>query len=283
MNAHQIVARARSLPQVSSAALRLAQLLDDSANGFDEAAAIIKSDALLTAKLLRACNSSAFGLSEQIASVEQAFMLLGVNEVRRVVLALSFGKVMNAEWPGVSAEPDALWEHTLMTAAAAETLVLRGLCPDIEPAAVYTAGLLHDIGKVVMSQVISPDEQRVIANHIQAEGLDTVEAEREVLGTDHAEVGACLLYVWRIPPVVIEAVSKHHDPVINPRPRISAVVHVANRIAHLASGEGVEDRHKFVPDEPIAAAFNWSESEQEALIAAAHQSLERARELQAIA
>lgn len=267
---------------MSAAALQLAQLLEDSANGFDEAADIIRSDSLLTAKLLRACNSSAFGFSERIASVEQALLLLGVNEVRRVVLSLSFGKAMTVHWPAAGSEPNALWEHALMTAAAAEMLVLRGLCGEVEPSAAFTAGLLHDIGKVVMTQVISPEEQRVIANHMTSEGLGSVEAEREVLGTDHAEVGACLLHIWRLPGGVIEAVGKHHDPVLKPQLQLSAVAHVANRIAHLAKDEKAEERYRLRADEPVLVAMTWTDSEQDALIAAAQKSLERARELQAL-
>jgi putative nucleotidyltransferase with HDIG domain len=277
MTAPQIVAKARKLPQVSAAALRLAELLDDAGNGFEEAAALIKSDSLLTAKLLRACNSSAFGFSERIASVDQALMMLGFQEVRRLVLSLGFAASMNGTLPGYSMEPNELWQHALVTGSAAEHLVNRGEL-DCDAAVAFTAGLLHDIGKVVIAQVISLEAQTVIGRHMNGEGLGSVEAEREVLGTDHAEVGACLLHIWRLPEPIVEAVANHHRPVFKPSPQLSAVAHAANRIAHLAMDASPEDRY-FLNDDPSLLAVGLSGEAGEKAVADARGSLERAREL----
>ncbi len=277
MTAHQIVAKARKLPQVSAAALRLAELLDDAGNGFEEAAAVIKSDTLLTAKLLRACNSSAFGFSERIASVDQALMMLGFQEVRRLVLSLGFAGSMTGVLPGYSMEPSELWQHALVTGSAAEQLV-AACQPDCDSAVAFTAGLLHDLGKVVIAQVITPEAQTVIGRHMNGEGLGSVEAEREVLGTDHAEVGACLLHIWRLPEPIVEAVANHHRPVFKPSPQLSAITHCANRIAHLATEDTVEERYR-INDDPVLQAVGLNSETAETVIAATRKSLDRAREL----
>ncbi len=281
MTAHEIVAKARKLPDVSPAALRLTQLLNDPTNDFEEAAAVIKADGLLTAKLLRVCNSSAFGLAERVASVDQALMLLGFNEVRRLVLSLGFGNAMTVPLPDYAMEPNQLWQHSFMAATAGESIASRGLCQDVDVSVAFTAGLLHDIGKLIMAQVITPEARTVIHRHMSGEGLGSVEAEREVLGTDHAEVGSCLLHIWRLPENIVEAAANHHRPVIKPTPKLSAVAHLANRIAHLAQSEPGVEASQFHPEEQIVEAFGLNEIEQAALIEQVQKTGERARELHA--
>ena len=93
--------------------------------------------------------------------------------------------------------------------------------------------MLHDIGKLILGQFLTV-ETRTSVHRLLIEGCTTDEAERRVFGTDHAEVGSCLLYVWRLPAGVIEAVANHHQPVLDPQPRFSAVAYAANCVAHLA-------------------------------------------------
>lgn len=282
MTAHEIVAKARRLPDVSPAALTLAQLLNDPTNDFDEAAAVIKTDGLLTAKLLRACNSSAFGLAERVASVDQALLMLGFNEVRRLALSVAFGNAMAAPLPGCSTEPNPLWRHSFTAAIAGECIVSHRFYQDVTVSVAFTAGLLHDIGKLVMAQVITAEAQAVIVKHMIGEGLGSMEAEREVLGTDHTEVGACLLHIWRLPENIVEAIANHHRPVLKPTPHLSALAHMANHLAHLAEPGSLAPAYQFQPDEKIIQAFEMNDHDQAILIAEIQKHSERARELQAI-
>src|SRR5664280_614123 len=125
MTAHEMVAKARNLPQVPGAALRLVGLLDASSDN-KEVIEVIKSDALLTAKLLRVCNSSALGLAEPASSVDHAILLLGPSQVMSLVLSLAFGKAMTSQPPSAAMESDKLWMHSFMAATAAEIIVNRG-------------------------------------------------------------------------------------------------------------------------------------------------------------
>jgi putative nucleotidyltransferase with HDIG domain len=100
----------------------------------------------------------------------------------------------------------------------------------------YTAGLLHDIGKLVIDRVMTREHRTAIEQIIQQRGLSGAEAERHVLGAGHAETGACLLRKWGLPSILIEAVENHHAPVCQPVPELSCVILLANTLSrHLQS------------------------------------------------
>jgi putative nucleotidyltransferase with HDIG domain len=234
MTANELVAKVKNLPPVPNAALRLIGLLDTTDTSNDDVVQVIRCDNVLTAKLLRACNSPYFGFSDPVASVDQAVLVLGHQQILHIVLTLAFGSAMATPLPGSATDSNDLWHHSLTTAMAAEVVVNSGLDLNVEAPVAFTAGLLHDIGKLVMGQVLDAGQQSAILGHISLNGVPRVEAERAILGTDHAEVGAWLLKSWNLPEDIVEAVANHHRPVLEPHPRLSVVAHLANCAAHLA-------------------------------------------------
>src|SRR5579859_4612552 len=123
MTATELVNKVKNLPPVSNAALRLVSLLEQPEVSNDEVVQALKCDNVLTAKLLRACNSPYFGLSEPVASVDQAVLILGHQQILHIVLTLAFGSAMVVPMPGYAVEADELWRHSLITATAAEIVV----------------------------------------------------------------------------------------------------------------------------------------------------------------
>src|SRR5208337_3822240 len=95
------------------------------------------------------------------------------------------------------------------------------------------AGLLHDIGKSVISKVLTPKTRADIRTKIAGQFLSRIEAEKAVLGADHCEIGACLLKRWSLPELIVEAVADHHSPVLKPSIQLSALVYLANCAVHL--------------------------------------------------
>ena len=232
MTPQELIAKATNLPPVPYAALKLVNLLGNSFAGNDEIVEVLKCDNVLTAKLLRACNSPAFGLAEPALSVDQAVFLLGHKQILQVVLTLSMGKAMKCQ--AYAVETDELWMHSFMTATAAEAVAAEFPDLDVDPSVAFTVGLLHDIGKLVMFQTLTPAMREEINQRVQESQLSGSGAEWAVLGTDHGEVGGCLLEDWKLPAEIVEAVAHHHNPKIDPEPRLSVVAHLANCIAHLA-------------------------------------------------
>jgi len=241
MNAQELVAKVKHLPPVPTAALRLISLLDKADTENNDIVQAIRFDNVLTAKLLRACNSPYFGFSEPVSSVDQAVLVLGHQQILHIVLTLAFGSTMAVSLPAYAVESSELWQHSLTTAMAAEVVANGGLEINVETSVAFTAGLLHDIGKLVMGQAIDAPLLAAIRGRIAEERLSWVAAERDILGTDHAEVGAHLLKSWNLPEEVVEAVRNHHRPVLAPRPLLSAVVHVANWAAHVAGPVAAEN------------------------------------------
>ena len=235
MKAHEMIARVRDLPTVSLPALQLVNLLGDPQAALEDAVQIIKQDAVLTAKLLRVCNSPCLAFEEPITSVNQAVMLLGHKRVYNMVMAMSLRGPLDVPLLAYDIAPSDLWRHSLLTATTAELLVDQGINIEVDGSTGFTIGLLHDIGKLITNRFFTPQSLASMRRLI-AKGQPAIEAEKNVLGTDHAEVGAALAYVWHLPDVIIEAIGLHHTP---PSTRqLSALAHLANRIAHESEGFG---------------------------------------------
>jgi putative nucleotidyltransferase with HDIG domain len=147
-------------------------------------------------------------------------------------MAASFGGALSPTLAGYAMEEGALWRHSLLTAFAMNKVLAAVHGFSVDPSVAYTAGLIHDIGKVVMSHALDAATQSAVHELIDQGGSSLIEAEKRVVGADHAEIGACLLREWRLPEMLVEAVANHHVPPVAPRPQLSAVVHVADVIAH---------------------------------------------------
>jgi putative nucleotidyltransferase with HDIG domain len=234
MTPNEIIAKVQNLPAVSHAALKLVSLLEQPAVSNEDVVTVLKHDNVLTARLLRACNSPLYGFEEKISSVEQAVLILGHQQILQMVLSLAFGAAMSATLPGYVIEARELWSHSLTAAVAAEHLAKAQIPFEIDSSVAFTAGLLHDIGKLALNDVLSADFQTAIRTLVSQDGISRSEAEDRVVGTDHSKAGACLLEKWRLPAAIVEAVLNHHHPLFDPEPQLSVMIHVADQLAHHA-------------------------------------------------
>jgi len=270
MTAENMVANARNIPPISDAALRVMLLLDQPEAHNEEIIQVLKHDSMLTAKLLRVCNSSALGFAQSIHSVDQAVLLLGHRQILQMVLAIVVGGTMAAPLPSYEIEANQLWWHSLIAATAAEGLLEHGVNLNTETPLAFTAGLLHDIGKLVMSQFLTPERRQAVLDHV-VKGFSNAEAERAVLGTDHAEVGACLLRKWRIPDKLVEAVGHHHAPIMDPKPTLSVVAFLGDCLAHLAGAAPGWHAYALRANEPILQNLEINSSKMQCLLIAVQE------------
>jgi len=275
MTAPEILNKVKNLPPISQAALKLVNLLEQAAISNDEIVQVIKCDNVLTAKLLRACNSPYFGLDEPVSSVDQAVLMLGYQQILHIVLTLAFGSAMVVPLPGYAVEANELWRHSLLTATAAEVVAAEAYELNVEAPVAFTVGLLHDIGKLALSQALTPEIQQQIRQLIEEQGCSRSEAEKRVLGADHSEIGACLLRSWNLPEDIIEAVGNHHTPVCEPRPKLSVVTHVANCLAHLAGSAPGWDGYAIRVDPRAIAVLNLDQTRIETWVAAVRDGFDR--------
>jgi len=275
MTAQELVAKVKNLPPVSVTALKLVNLLDQSTVSNDDIVRVLKCDNILTAKLLRACNSPYFGLEEPVSSVDQAVFLLGHQQILHIVLTLAFGSAMVVPIPGYAVEADELWRHSLITATAAEVVSAEIADLNADASVAFTVGLLHDIGKLVLGQALTPDLQDRLRQRVEADHISRPEAEKETLGADHSEVGACLLQNWHLPEEIIEAVANHHHPVLQPRPQLSVATHLANCMAHLAGSAPGWDGYAIRVNDQVIDAFGITPEKLENMVVTVRESFDR--------
>ncbi|MEN9573758.1 MAG: hypothetical protein RL514_1613 [Verrucomicrobiota bacterium] len=266
MTPREIIARAPRVPTPSAPVLRLLRLLGQPFVDAEGITAIVRQDAALTAKLLAFCNAAATGLPTRVASVDEAVFYLGHGEVQRLVISLGLGTAVRPKLPGYLMPEGALWQHTLFTAHLTSKVLGRaeGLCT--EPELAYTAGLLHDLGKLVFSHALDQPTRDAVRAQVQQHHLALVQAEHRVLGTDHAEVGARLLEDWNLPEVIVTAVAHHHRPTAGGRPSLAAVVHVADLLAHEAGSAPGMDGLAVAVDEGALVALNLSADAMQELL-----------------
>jgi len=281
MTAEEMASKTMNLAAVSPAALKLIGLLKESELANEDVVGALKQDMALTARLLRVCNSASLGLGGTVGSVDQAVLLLGYQQILRLVLSLALGDALAAPMPGYAVAANELWRHSLIVAIAAENITLRASGLDTDPAIAFTAGLLHDIGKLAMNPALTAECQAAIRQRIAEDGASRVEAEREVLGADHAQVGGCLLRLWRLPERIVEGVAHHHAPVAEPRGRLSAVVYMANCLAHLAGSAPGWEAYALKINSPVAATFDLTPERLDGLVLRVCESCERAESLMA--
>jgi putative nucleotidyltransferase with HDIG domain len=281
MTGAELVDKVKDLKPVSPAALKLVNLLDRPEAGNDDIVQVLKCDSVLTAKLLRACNSPYVGLQEPVASVNQAVLLLGHRQILHLVLTLGMGSTMAVAMNGYGVAANELWRHSLITASTAE-LIASDDQINVEPSVAFTVGLLHDIGKIVVEQALTPELQAAIRDRISQGNLSRAEAEKEILGTDHCETGACLLERWHLPPELVESVANHHQPVLKPRPQLSALAHVADCIAHLVGSAPGWDAYAVRVSPGVVDAFGITTERIDAMLVSVRDSISRVDQLMKI-
>ncbi|MCA9263712.1 MAG: GGDEF domain-containing protein [Planctomycetales bacterium] len=206
MNHFDRVAASPDLPTLPAIALRLVELLSDDNVSIREIGELIKSDPALTVRLLKTANSSIYGPSREITTIESALVTLGQNAV--TTLALSFSLVDSTKCLGQGSNLfSEHWLHSIAHASAAEYLG-RHVCAS-RSSELFLCGLLSDVGRLAMLKAI-PQEYRKFADRTEMASPDLCERETEAFGFHHAEMGAHLLRTWRMPSPICSAVEHHH-------------------------------------------------------------------------
>jgi putative nucleotidyltransferase with HDIG domain len=236
-----IIMNTSSLPTLPGIITKLNALSENDKSSVQEMAYLVSSDQVLSARILKLANSPSYGFYK-VSTISNAMILLGVSVVKSLALSSSIFEIMEKNSIG-------LWEHSLGTGVAANIISRRLKLPECEE--ISTAALLHDIGKVIIRLNFGDDYKQLLAL-IEEDEVSMLEAERKLLGTDHAEVGAWLAKSWFLPDKLIEPIVCHHEVAAAPSQRVkAAVVHFAN-ILIKASGFGFSG-DEFVPlIQPIA-------------------------------
>ena len=226
--AEYYIGQVTHLPPAPTLLVELLGLFRDPDRDIDRVVELLSHDPSLTAEILKRCNGAFFGRAPA-SDMFEAVSRIGFYEVYCMVVGM-FGAKTKA-MPGVRDAIDsaALWKHTVVTAVAASTLATETNHPQ---GTAFTAGLLHDIGKLVLASV-EGELYGSLLNGASKSGMPFHLAEQKAFGTDHAEIGGLLLERWKLPPEVHRAVRFHHDPVAaGADSHMAVIIHLADWMAH---------------------------------------------------
>lgn len=241
-----------SLPEV---ALRLNEIVEDPNSTSADIGAVISQDPGLTIRLLQLANSPYYGVSREVETVSHAVTLLGAGRIRDLVLATAVTETFEGI-PVDHITMEDFWRHSVYCAMIARHLGERVMKPRAET--LFIAGLLHDIGQLVLYNRMPKQAHEAFLLALGGRGeRDPQAAEREVLGFDHADVGGALAVTWHLPAVLQECAAKHHAPdSAQAFPKEAAIVHIANSLAHLAQ---IDSRNP--QDAPPISSAAWTTAE----------------------
>ncbi|HPF34282.1 MAG TPA: HDOD domain-containing protein [Candidatus Krumholzibacteria bacterium] len=272
-----ILKRVSSVPPLPAVLMKLRACCMDPDADFAAMARVIETDPGLTANLLRLANSAYFGARGTIGSVSFAISRLGLKRVHQIALAVCVAPIARRTVRGYGLDPDALWEHSLATAMAAEHLAAD--LPAVDKGDAFTAGLLHDMGKLILGMFVE-DEYREIQRLVAEDECSFDEAERSVLGTDHAGVGAMILRHWDLPASIVDAVRWHHHPSgCQDHPPLVDLIHVADILCmDIGWGQGL-DGLQYRQDEGAASRLGITNARGEEVVCRVLTGLEELKQL----
>ncbi len=232
----EILNIANHVPPFPKVALQVMKMLDNPEVKAKDLAEVIQYDAVITANLLKTCNAAYFGLTRKVSSLDEALVVLGQDILKDIIMASSSAKFYKGDaGGGYSLEQGDLWKHSVATAVMAK--LLSSHFNEVDPGVAFTAGLLHDIGKRFLSSFVAEDFQEIVD---LAHGGESsfIEAEKEIIGMNHAELGGLILEKWDFADDLRLAVKQHHDTDAVDKDQLTALVAISNTLV-ISLGIGV--------------------------------------------
>ena len=234
----EIVQRVQTLPRLPDTIVHLTHVVGDPRSSLPQIVGVIRYDPVLTAELLRMCNSAYYGVAREVESLDDAVRLLGTTKVFQLAMAAYTRAMLAAPQEGYGLPAGALWTHSVTVALAGRLVAQRMNCPQL--GLLFTAGLLHDCGKVVLNEFVRAEFAEIVRRVVE-DRLSFCDAERQVLGYTHAEVGARVAEAWKLPASIVDCIRYHHEPEQNTPPSaVVDAVHLADSVG-LMLGVGAGD------------------------------------------
>ena len=228
----RVLKRVKDIPSLPQFVVETLNKLDDPKSSATDVAQRLSKDEGLVVRVLRLANSAYYGLSRRITGVAEAISFLGFKTVKSIVLAASVYKFMDSAFTGYSLDRGELWKHSQSVGAASRYLSEKLRIADPEEA--YIGGLMHDLGKIVLNDYVRFGYS-IILRLVEEDKVPFCEAERQVLGFDHAQVGGLVMEQWNLPEAYSYITTYHHTPWDLPTDMkafepVVDIVHVSNAI-----------------------------------------------------
>ncbi|MFA5576505.1 MAG: HDOD domain-containing protein [Tissierellaceae bacterium] len=223
----------KTIPEIITRIINLTDNPDSTVNDIEK---LVLRDQALTGKILRLANSAYYGYARRISTISEATVLLGFQAIKGIALASMARDYMSSEFKGYSLEEKQLWNQSQTCAIISRYIARQLKYPNPEEA--YIAGLLRDIGKTILNEHMESEYKEVLSK-VSSEGISFLDAENEVFGYDHAQIGGIVAEKWNLPAVLIDAIKYHHTPDLsNINPVLVSIVHIADALT-MMMGVGI--------------------------------------------
>lgn len=216
-----------TLPNMTLKVISVAEREDTSA---DDILNIIKFDQGITANCLKLCNSAYFGRKQRVTSLKEAVVILGFKNIIKVVFASTVSEVFTSNFLGYGLRQGELWRHSVATAIASQMLYKYN--SNTNEMTLFTAALLHDMGKLVLDTFIAKYAREIL--EMLEQGYSEVDAETKLFGVNHADIGSYLANDWQFPDELCEAIQDHHSAMYDGNDSLYALVRLSNIVAKLS-------------------------------------------------
>ena len=268
-----------NLPTLPHIASRLMQIVHSPETSADAVASLVSQDISLSAKVLRLANSAFYGIPKSINTLNNAVVILGFKIIQTMVLSLTVFDMFACEDDddGAVFDRNEFWNHSLRCATIARLLAHRRRRNfALDPEEAFCAGLLHDVGKVVMEQYLNADFHRAL-HHARSNGLSNFDAERETLGYTHCDVASWLTGSWSLPDEIEQPLICHHEPEDATICSASVMTcHIADALSKIEDGNETAAREAVAALERKAKVLDLSARDLAETIAEIPAEMERA-------
>lgn len=234
----QIVTGVKDLPPMPQTVLKAREIMEDPKSDFKELGSLLETDQAIVAKVLKLANSPYYGMAGKIGSAQHASVVLGHKALAELITMGGTASILGKTLEGYGMDSSALWQHSLGVAFGSKFIANRR-----RPALAndgFTAGLIHDVGKLILDRHIV--ERWELFEGFMSEGTARfLDAEREILGFDHAEIASDVCKRWNIPQALSVAIRYHHHPSRSNGDELTQIVHVADVVSVMANlGRGAD-------------------------------------------
>ncbi len=260
---------------------KVTELLRDEDYSVQEVTQVIRYDQAITANILRTCNSAYFGVRSRIGTLNDAVMYLGKDNIIRAVQTSGVSRFYKKAAEGYVPRASDLWTHSVSVGLMSQILYKK--IYQQEQPVLYTAALLHDVGKVILGEYVHKSFDEIM-DLVGREGCSFLEAEEKLFGINHAIIGEKIAEQWNFPEEISSAIGSHHRPdlLADHAAVFPWLVYLADQISSMMGVGGGQDGLAYRAVSEVAERFDLRDKDIEVCMVQLFEDMEKARELMAI-
>jgi putative nucleotidyltransferase with HDIG domain len=266
------------IPAFPATILKVAELLRDDDYAVADVVNVIKYDQAIAANILKISNSVYFSARQKIKTIHDAVVYLGQQQLIRAVQTAGISKIYKRGGKGYASQSKDFWEHSV-TVALMSQILSRKLLGE-EDQVLYTAALLHDVGKIIMGEYVHVSFEKIM-NRVKSDKCSFLEAEEEVIGINHADLGGRIAVHWNFPSEIRDAIAYHHRPdLLGERDKTNAwLVYLSDQACLMMGIDGGVDALAYTGLADVMRYFNLRMIDLEKSFIVLLDELEKAKDL----